>query len=161
MSRWLPLYLRSRRVPLAVATSVGAVIVVGGAWRFFAGRPEVPAGLAAMTTMLALAPLISTLSGDEDALESTAAMPWPPRRAVHLAGLFAVLVALIVGAASLGVDFGTTGQILRNCAGLVGLAGLGAAFTGAQLAWLAPVSWTGIQVVEFPPVSGSFSNMID
>jgi hypothetical protein len=44
-----------------------------------ADGPEVDPGLAALTLVLALAPLIPTLAGD-DAREKTAALPWRPCR---------------------------------------------------------------------------------
>ncbi|WP_430782855.1 hypothetical protein [Actinoplanes sp. G11-F43] len=150
MSRWLPLYLRSRRVPLAVTVSAAAVTVVGVTWRAFAGRPEVHTSLAVLTAVLVLAPLISTMSGDDDELESTAALRWPPRRALHLAGIALVTFVLIAGAGPAGVDLGSAGQILRNSAGLAGLAGIGVALAGVQFAWLAPVVWAGVQAMGSP-----------
>ncbi|MEE3922131.1 hypothetical protein V2I01_39055 [Micromonospora sp. BRA006-A] len=72
MIRWLPLYVRSRRLPAALAGSAVAVAVMAVAWSAFTDRPEVPAGLAVLTTALAVAPLGPTLAGTDPALEKTA-----------------------------------------------------------------------------------------
>ncbi|EXG82373.1 hypothetical protein [Cryptosporangium arvum] len=160
MIRWTVLYVRSRRLPAAVAFSAVAVAVVAGVWRLFSDSPATPANLAVGVGLLALAPLIPTLSGDDDALESTAALPWPPRRAAHLVALFGGGVALLTVAAALGIEFGTGWQIVRNGAGLTGLIGLGAALTGAQLAWLVPVVWTGIQVMGAAAAAGGVERQL-
>lgn len=160
MTRWTVLYARSRRLPAAGALSVVAVAVVGGVWRLFSDDPAVPASLAVGVGLLVLAPLVPTLSGDDDALESTAALRWPPRRAAHLVALFGGAVALLTVAAVLGCEFGTGGQIVRNGAGLTGLIGLGAAITGAQLAWLVPVVWTGIQVMGASAAAGGVGRQL-
>ena len=86
INRWLPLYLRSRRVPRAAPISLATIAAAVLLWSAAADRPEVDPSLAALTLVLALAPLIPTLAGDDDALEKTAALPWPPRRALHLIG---------------------------------------------------------------------------
>ena len=142
---WLPLYLRSRGVPLAALISSGTVAAIGLLWSASADRPEVDPGLAVLTLVLALTPLIPTLTGDDDALEKTAALPWPPRRAVHLLGGGAFAAGLLLGARVAGADFGPAGQIIRNGAGLAGLIGLGVALLGARLAWAAPIAWPAVQ----------------
>ncbi|WP_329010102.1 hypothetical protein OG271_26855 [Micromonospora rifamycinica] len=147
MTRWTALYARSRRVPAAITASAALVAVLAGVWRLFSDSPTTPSSLAVGVGLLVLAPLIPTLSGDDDAIESTAALPWPPRRAAHLVALFAGAVVLLTVAAALGCEFGTGWQIVRNSAGLTGLIGLGAALVGTQLAWLVPVVWTCIQVM--------------
>lgn len=154
MIRWMALYARSRRLPAAIAASAAAVAVLAGAWRLFSASPTAPPSLAIGMGLLVLAPLIPTLSGDDDALESTAAMRWPPRRAAHLVALFAASVALLTIAAALGFEFGTGWQIVRNSAGLTGLIGLGAALIGTQLAWLVPVVWTCIQLMGGAAATG-------
>lgn len=153
MTRWLRLYLRSRRAPLAIAVSIGAVAVIWVAWLAFTNRREVSESLAILTVVLALAPLIPTLAGDDDALESTAAMPWPPRRALHLIACFALVAAVLAGTRATGAWFGPTWLIVRDCAGLTGLIGLGVALLGARLAWQLPISWTALQVVLGGPES--------
>ncbi|MFJ8204272.1 MULTISPECIES: hypothetical protein [Micromonospora] len=144
MTRWLPLYVRSRRLPAALAGSAIAVAVMAVAWAGFTDRPEVPAGLAVLTTALAVAPLGPTLAGTDPALERTAAWQWAPRRAGHLLGYAAAVVGLLAAARVLGVDFGPLSVLARNTAGLIGLVGLGAALAGARAAWQAPTAWAAM-----------------
>jgi hypothetical protein len=144
VSRWLWLYLRSRRVPVALAGSAGAVAVVAAAWSGMTDKAAVPAGLAVLTTALAAAPLGPTLAGNDPALEKTAALPWPPRRTAHLIACGVVVACLLTAARLLGVDFGPLPVLLRNAAGLIGLIGLGAALAGARAAWQVPVAWAAL-----------------
>ena len=151
ITRWLPLYLRSRRVPVAAPISLAAVATVALLWSASASRPEVDPSLAALTVMLALAPLIPTLAGDADALEKTAALPWPPRRALHLIGTGTFVAVMLLGARATGADFGSAMQIIRNCAGLAGLIGLGVAMLGTRRAWAVPIGWSALQAMLAVP----------
>jgi hypothetical protein len=144
MSRWLWLYLRSRRVPAAVAGSAGAVAVVAAAWSGMMQQAEVAAGLGVLTTALAAAPLGPTLAGSDPALEKTAALPWPPRRVAHLIACCAVVAGLLAAGRVVGADFGPVPVLLRNAAGLIGLIGLGAALAGARAAWQVPIVWAAL-----------------
>ncbi|MGC4892931.1 hypothetical protein [Micromonospora sp. DT31] len=144
MTRWLPLYVRSRRIPAALAGSVGCIAVMTLAWSAFTDRPEVPTGLAVLTIAMAVAPLGPTLAGTDPALEKTAAWQWPPRRAGHLLGYGAVVVGLLAAAGVLGADFGPLPVLAHNTAGLVGLVGLGAALAGARAAWQVPTAWAAL-----------------
>jgi len=150
-TRWLLLYLRSRRVPWVAPISVAAVAVVVLPWAAWADRPEVDPSLAVLTLVLALAPLIPTLAGDDDALERTAALPWPPRRMLHLIGAGAFVAVLLLAARPIGSDFGPAGQIIRNSAGLAGLSGFGVALLGTRLAWAAPITWSALQAMLGAP----------
>jgi hypothetical protein len=151
MTRWLPLYLRSRRVPLAAPISLAPVATVALLWSASADRPEVDPSLAVLTLVLALAPLIPTLAGDDDALEKTAALPWPPRRVLHLVGTGTFAAVMLLGARVAGADFGPAWVIVRNSAGLAGLIGLGVALVGTRLAWAAPITWSALQVMVNAP----------
>ncbi|MCA2212159.1 hypothetical protein [Jidongwangia harbinensis] len=144
MSRWLPLYLRSRRVPAALAASAGAVAVVATAWSVLAEDGPVGTGLAVLTVALAAAPLAPTLSGTDPALEKTAALPWPPRRIAHLVVCAAIVVGMLAAARIVGADFGPAEVLLRNAAGLIGLTALGTALAGAGNAWQLPLSWAAV-----------------
>jgi hypothetical protein len=144
VSRWLPLYLRSRRAPAALAGSSVAVAVVAAAWSGLTDDAEVSAGLAVLTTALAAAPLGPTLAGNDPALEKTAALPWPPRRITHLIVCCAVVTGLLAAARVLGADFGPVQVLVRNAAGLIGLIGLGAALAGTRAAWQMPIGWTAL-----------------
>jgi hypothetical protein len=151
ITRWLPLYLRSRRVPGAAPISFAAVAAVVLLWVASAEQPEVDPSLAALTLVLALAPLIPTLAGDDDELERTAALPWPPRRVLHLLGAGTFVAGMLLAARAAGVDFGPAGQILRNSAGLAGLSGLAVALLGTRLAWAAPIAWAALQAMLGAP----------
>jgi hypothetical protein len=142
---WLPLYLRSRRVPPAACVSIAAVTAVAAAWTGFTGRADVNSGLAALTVALAAAPAVGTLTADDADLERTAALRWPRRRAVHLVTCVAFVAATLIAARLAGADFGAPGQLFRNAAGLVGLLGLGAAAAGAAYAWQLPFTWAAVQ----------------
>ena len=147
MTGWLPLYLRSRRLPAALAVSLAAVAVTWAAWSAATDRREVGRPLTVLTVVFALAPLIPTLAGDDDALESTAALRWPPRRAVHLVACFAVVAAALAVTRATGAWFGPTAEVVRDSAGLTGLVGLSAALLGTRIAWAPPIGWTAIQVM--------------
>lgn len=151
ITRWLPLYLRSRRVPLAAPISLAAVAVVVLPWSAWADQPDVDPSLAVLTVVLGLSPLIPTLAGDDDALERTAALPWPPRRVLHLLGAGTFVAVMLLGARAAGADFGPAWQIIRNSAGLAGLIGLGVALLGARLAWAAPIAWSALQAMLAAP----------
>ncbi|MEV4140981.1 hypothetical protein AB0J72_53560 [Dactylosporangium sp. NPDC049742] len=151
MTRGLRLYLRSRRVPVAVAGSAGAVALVVATWSSMMDRAGVPAGLAVLTTAMAAAPFGPTLAGPDPALDRTAALPWPPRRAAHLVACCVVVVALLLAARPFGADFGPVGVVLRNTAGLIGVIGLGAAVAGARAAWQVPVAWAALAAFMVAP----------
>ncbi|MFI5905996.1 hypothetical protein [Dactylosporangium sp. NPDC051541] len=121
------------------------------AWAGMMERAEVPAGLAVLTTALAAAPFGSTLAGPDPALDRTAALPWPPRRALHLIGCGVVVAVLLLAARAFGADFGSVGVVLRNSAGLVGVIGLGAALAGARGAWPVPVAWAAFAAFTAAP----------
>ncbi|MDR7275479.1 hypothetical protein [Catenuloplanes atrovinosus] len=143
-------YLRARRVPAAVAVSAGAVALVTVLWAVLEDDRAVHRSLAVLTTALALAPLVPTLAGNDVALERTAALPWPPRRMLHLLACGALVAGLLCAARAAGVDFGPGWQVVRNAAGLAGLAGLTAGAFGAGYAWQLPVGWAAVQA--FTPV---------
>ncbi|GAB7045645.1 hypothetical protein [Catenuloplanes indicus] len=150
MTPGLVLHLRARRAPAAVAISAGAIALVAGGWRWLAGDLAIYPGLAVLTAALAMAPLVPTLGGTDAALERTVALPWPPRRVAHLVTAAAIVAGLLLATRLAGAEFGPAGQIVRNAAGLVGLAGLTAALFGAGYAWQAPILWAGVQAFGTP-----------
>ncbi|MGW1177579.1 hypothetical protein ACWD4P_28145 [Kitasatospora sp. NPDC002543] len=149
--RWLLLYARSRQVP----TSAAAVALVASAvWALT--REDGTGAREAMdpTAFFVLAAGVAAGSvgfgGQDLALDRTAAIRWAPRRAAH-----AVLVGAVAGAALLAVQavgptFAPTEVVVRDSAGLVGLAALGAALCGAQLAWTLPTGWLAFTVLVPP-----------
>ncbi|MFI5931587.1 hypothetical protein [Actinoplanes sp. NPDC051494] len=145
ITRWLPLYLRSRRVTLAVPVSLAAIVAVMAIWSAWARSPEVSPRLAVLTLLFALAPWIPTLAGPDDALEKTAALLWSPRRVLHLVTFGAVVAGALIGARLADIEFGAAGQLARNSFGLAGLIGLGVALVGTSLAPIVPIVWVAVQ----------------
>lgn len=133
----LALYLRSRHVPPAVLTAVAAVgglsVLARLADRLDTG---VLAGLGVVAGVAVAAP---GLAGPDVALDRTAALAWFPRRAGHV-----VLIGAGIGgaAATAFAGLGVAAVILRDAAGMAGLAGVGAVSVGAGLAWLVPLGWS-------------------
>jgi hypothetical protein len=147
--RWLTLYLRSRRVPTAL-TAAG--VVVAGMWTLwtsFSDGRDVGPPMVILTVLLLVAAGTATLAGPDDALERTAALPWPPRRAAHLLVALAVVIALLLATAPTGARFGPAGLVIRDAAGLLGLTALGAATIGAARSWFLPLGWT-LAAIAFP-----------
>ena len=151
INHWLPLYLRSRRVTIAAPVSLAAIAAVMVFWSAWSDSPRVHPSLATLTLLFALAPLIPTLAGHDDELERTAAMPWPPRRVLHLVAIGALVAAGLLSARLADIHFGTAGQLARNSIGLAGLIGLGVASLGTLHAAVVPILWTGWQAVAGGP----------
>lgn len=145
--RWLVFYARSRRVPTALLASAGAVVLMWLGWIWFSDSREISSTLTVLTVLLALAPLIPTMAGDDDSLESSAAILWPPRRALHLLAFAALACVPLLASAATGAWFGPSGVILRNAAGFAGLIGLGVAVAGIRMAWQLPLCWTVVQLM--------------
>ncbi|MFI7550772.1 hypothetical protein ACIBQ2_13570 [Micromonospora sediminimaris] len=141
------LYLRSRRVPLALIAAVGGAAVVWGLCLAFAKERDVTAMVVVMTVLLMVAVLSSTLAGPDENLDRTASMRWPWRRAVHLlAGLVVVLAVLLVTRYT-GARFGPAALVSRDAAGLLGLTALCATVVGAARSWFLPLGWTTVAVM--------------
>jgi hypothetical protein len=137
--RWAALYARSRQAPAAFAA---LLVATAGVW-FLARDSWSPiAVMLALTSGIAVAAI--GLSGQDPDMDRTAALPWPVRRFAHLA-----LIGLTAGAAVLAVqELGTPtvdlSIILRDAAGLLGLAGLAATVAGGQYGWTLPLAWAAI-----------------
>ncbi|MFI8230848.1 hypothetical protein ACIGDI_18600 [Streptomyces sp. NPDC085900] len=152
--RWLTLYARSRQVTAALAALViGTVAVWALAGQGGAGAgtgdlrlPVLFLGAGAMATS-------TGLGGQDLALDRTAAIRWMPRRAAHvlLAGAVVAVMLLIVRAA--GRDLPDAAFVVRDTAGLMGLAALGAALAGAESAWAPPFVWLSFAFFAPPPTS--------
>lgn len=129
--RWLTLYLRSRSVPAALAA-----VIAGTAALWLLGTtiddPRIRDTLALLAVLTGAVATAPGLAGADPDLDRTAAIAWPPRRATHLILAGAIITGL--------VTLTTTGPIIRNVTGLVGLVALGVATFGAR-AVLLPVIW--------------------
>ncbi|MFD6284794.1 hypothetical protein [Streptomyces sp. NPDC060205] len=154
--RWLTLYARSRQVPASLAAVlVGAVTVAvlardgdGGG----AGGPADPRLPALVLAAGAMAFSVG-LSGQDHALDRTAAIRWAPRRAAHVLCAGAVVAAVLLTVQTMGEDLATTAFVVRTSAGLMGLVALGAVLAGGQYAWTLPFAW--LSYAFFAPPSTS------
>jgi hypothetical protein len=147
--RWLTLYLRSRHAPMALAVAVGGTLLMWSLWVVFSDSRDAGVPLVILTVLLLVAAFAITLVSPDGALDRTAALSWPPRRAAH------VLVALLIVVALLGVTlvtparFGPASLVARDAAGLLGLTALGATVISPSRSWFAPLGWT-LAAVLFP-----------
>lgn len=149
--RFLGLYLRSRRVPLALATATGMIALIWALYRAYADSPTTNPQTVSLTVMLAAVAFGTSLGGADEALDRTGSVNWPLRRAAHLLLTAAVIVGLLSLTTVTDVRFAPLTLVLRNTAGLLGLTALGAALFGATRAWIAPLVWTLVAVL---PVLG-------
>jgi uncharacterized membrane protein len=140
--RWLTLYLRSRRVPVALAAAVGYVAVTWSLWTAFSDTRDVDVQLVILTVLLTITTAAATLSGPDDALERTGALPWPPRRAAHLLAALTIVLLLLLATLMTGTRFAPAWLVVRDTAGLLGLTALGAATIGTARSWFLPLAWT-------------------
>ncbi|GAA3384014.1 hypothetical protein [Cryptosporangium minutisporangium] len=153
--RWLRLYLRSRRVPLALAVAVTTVALVGVLTARFSDARLIDVRPLSLTVVLAVSAFAATLGAADEALERTASVRWPLRRLGHLALVGALVVGLVL---LLPVE---AGVVVRNTAGLLGLTALGAAVFGAARSWIAPLIWTLVAATPFVQVGpGTGSQLV-
>ncbi|MGW3858889.1 hypothetical protein [Micromonospora arida] len=147
--RWFRLHLRSRRVPLAVSSAAAIVTLAWVLSLVYTESTTINARTASLTIMLAVVAFGTTLSGADDALDHTASVNWPLRRAGHLLLAAAAITALLSLSTLTDARYEPFALVLRNTAGLLGLTALGAAVVGAALSWIAPLTWTLIAVLPF------------
>ncbi|MEU8242997.1 hypothetical protein AB0C07_32470 [Actinoplanes missouriensis] len=140
--RLLTLYLRSRRVPAALLGTAGVMALMWVLSRALSESPAADVQLVMLTVLLLVVALTATLGGPDDALDSTAAFSWAPRRAVHLLAAVLVVAALMLATQLTGARFGPAGLVIRDAAGLLGLTALGAATAGVARSWFLPLGWT-------------------
>ncbi|WP_413114479.1 hypothetical protein ACK1X7_00405 [Streptomyces sp. CY1] len=150
--RWLTLYARSRQVPASLAAVVITTVTVWALAQDGSGGPgdlRLPALVLAMGAMA-----VSTgLSGQDLALDRTAAIRWAPRRAVHVLLAGSVVDVVLLAVQGAGKDLATAAFVVRDNAGLIGLAAAGAAVCGGQYAWTLPFAWLSFSFVAPPPTS--------
>lgn len=153
--RWLTLYARSRQVP---ASAAAVALVALAVWALHGPGP-VDLVMAVLVLTANVAAVSIGFGGWDVALERTAAIRWVPRRAAHvlLAGAFAGAALLTVRAA--GVQLAPIEVVLRDSAGLVGAAALGAALFGAQFAWTLPIGWLAVTLFA-PPLGGTAGQVV-
>ncbi|GAA2633393.1 hypothetical protein [Streptomyces vastus] len=150
--RWLTLYARSRQVPASLVAVVVSAVAVGALTQDGSGGPGDPRVPALVLAAGAMAASIG-LSGQDLALDRTAAIRWVPRRAAHVLLAGAVVGAVLLAVQTMGEDMATTAFVARNSAGLMGLVALGAALSGGQYAWTLPFAWLSFSFFAPPPTS--------
>lgn len=143
------LYLRARRVPLALAASVGIASLIWALWLTFSADRDVSALVVVLTVVLMVAVLMTTLAAPDEDLERTASMRWPGRRALHLLAALALVLVVLLATLATGARFGPVALVLRDAAGLLGLTALCAAVAGPARAWFLPLGWTVVAAM-FP-----------
>jgi len=142
--RLLLLYARSRGAPAAVLAVIALCLAGAGAGQWLAGRPTLDDATARLPVTVALAVAVAvvlagTLYSPADEIERAAPRPWQRWRAGHattLALLGTVFVSPVLPTAVHG-----QAALLRNTAGLLGLALLAAVVVGPRLAWALPLGY--------------------
>ncbi|WP_051723590.1 hypothetical protein [Micromonospora chokoriensis] len=158
--RWLQLHLRSRRVPLALATVTALIVLMWALSLAYTDSTTISARTASLAIMLAAVAVGTTLNGADDALDHTMAVNWPVRRAGHLLLAAGVITALLSLSTITDTRYEPFALVLRNTAGLLGLTALGATVLGAALAWIAPMTWTLIAVLPMMGPSGDLKMQV-
>lgn len=150
--RWAVLYARSRQVPVA---AVGLVTVIVGVCLLYRDSWSLLPASLAITGGIAIAAI--GLSGQDVDLDRSTAIRWPVRRLAHLLLIGAVTGALVLAAQQLGGAPVDTWQVVRNSAGMLGLAGFAATIAGGNFGWTLPLFWFAVAVFvpksSDPPVS--------
>ncbi|SEF27453.1 hypothetical protein SAMN05421837_103861 [Amycolatopsis pretoriensis] len=137
--RWATLYARSRQLPAAVTA---LLLVTAGLWFLARGWWSPVPVVLTLTAGIAVAAI--GLSGQDPDLDRTAALPWPVRRFAHLALIGLAAGGTVLAFQQLGATTVATEIILRDAAGLLGLAGLAATIAGGQFGWTLPLLWAAI-----------------
>jgi hypothetical protein len=150
--RWLTLYARSRRIPASLTTMLIGVAAVWALARDESAGPGDPRLPVLILASGAMAFSIG-FGGQDLALDRTAAIRWVPRRAAHVLLAGATVAAALLTAQTMGASMATTAFVIRDSAGLMGLAALGAALGGGQYAWTLPFAWLSFSFLAPPPTS--------
>ncbi|MEU9349246.1 hypothetical protein AB0D74_49440 [Streptomyces sp. NPDC048278] len=138
--RWVTLYARSRQVPASLAVVVISTVAAWALARDGSGEPGDPRLPVLVLAAGAMAVSVG-LGGQDLALDRTAAIRWVPRRAAHVLLGGALVAAIPLAVRTAGADLATTAFIVRDSAGLMGLAAVGAAVCGGPYAWTLPFAW--------------------
>jgi len=147
---WLVLYARSRQVPLSAAVVAALAL---GVWALVDGAPagaEDRVTTALVLTANVLAAAVG-LGGQDAALDRTAAIRWALRRTAHVLLIGAVAGAALLALQAAGPHLAAASVVVRDSAGLAGLAALGTACWGTTYAWTLPAGWLAPTVLVPPP----------
>ncbi|MFI9788863.1 hypothetical protein ACIHEI_35940 [Kitasatospora sp. NPDC051984] len=149
---WLVLYARSRQVPLSAAVVAAVALSV---WALVDAAPagaEDRGTTALVLTANVLAAVVG-LGGQDAVLDRTAAIRWAPRRAAHVLLIGAAAGAAVLAVQAVGPEMASVSVVVRDSAGLAGLAALGAACWGTTYAWALPTGWLAFTMLV-PPLGG-------
>lgn len=135
------LYLRTRRVGGALAAACGGLAAAWVWQSVTTDGPRADPSAVVLTVILLVCATTGTLVPPDADLERTAALRWAWWRAVHLLLAAGIVIALVAATLLTRVRFGPLDVVVRDTAGLLGLAALAAVTLGARLAWLPPLGW--------------------
>ncbi|MER6443032.1 hypothetical protein ABT275_43045 [Streptomyces sp. NPDC001185] len=150
--RWLTLYARSRRVPASLAVVVVSAVGVWALARGGGGGPVDPR-LPVLVLTAGVMAASTGLSGQDLALDRTAAIRWMARRTAHVLLCGTAVGTVLLTVQVIGDPLAATSFVVRDSAGLMGLAGLGAATSGGRYAWTPPFAWLSLAFFAPPPAS--------
>ncbi|MFJ2867305.1 hypothetical protein [Kitasatospora sp. NPDC087314] len=138
--RWLTLYARSRQASASLAVVVISAVAVWALARISGGDPGGP-WLSTLVLFAGATAVSVGLGGQDLALDRTAAIRWTLRRAAHVLLGGVLIGAVLLAVQTMGEQSAPASFVVRNSAGLMGLAAIGAAWFGAQYAWILPFAW--------------------
>ncbi|MEU5914216.1 hypothetical protein [Micromonospora sp. NPDC047527] len=150
----MTLHLRARRVPMALAASVGAAALIWALWLAFSEDRDAIVLVVVLTIVLMVSVLSTTLAAPDEDLERTASLRWPWRRALHLLAALALVLVVLLATLPTDARFGPAALVLRDAAGVLGLTALCASVVGATRAWFLPLGWTVVAAMF--PQSGTW-----
>ncbi|MFJ5924508.1 hypothetical protein ACIQF6_18110 [Kitasatospora sp. NPDC092948] len=146
----LALYARSRQVPLSAAVVAGVTVTL---WALLRGTPagSENLGLAALVLTGHVVAAVVGLGGQDAMLDRTAAIRWAPRRAAHVLLIGAAAGTALLAVQGVGPQLAAAPVVIRDSAGLAGLAALGTACWGTTYAWALPTGWLALTMLVPPP----------
>ncbi|MFI7289577.1 hypothetical protein ACIBRY_23445 [Streptomyces anulatus] len=151
MTSGLLLYARSRRAPATAGALLASAVLLGaGAAADGAADPR----LTVLAVAVAVAAAAPGLGGQDAALDRTAAIRWASLRAAHVLLIAAAVTLVLLAAQTAGRDPVTAVFLVRDTAGLTGLAALGAVVFGAEYAWTPVVGWPAVALFAPPDPDG-------
>jgi hypothetical protein len=156
--RWLLLYASSRQVPTSAAAVTLIALAVWALNRGSGQGPGLDVALLVLTANVAAASI--GLGGPDDALERTAAIRWIPRRAAHVLLIGTVTGTALLAVQAAGPRLAPAALVVRDSAGLAGLAAFGAVLCGAPFAWTLPTGWLAFALLA-PAPGGALEQVAD
>ncbi|MGW0959038.1 hypothetical protein ACWD4K_08365 [Streptomyces gelaticus] len=152
------LYIRSRALPLTLATLTGIVLVATWAAHWLQDQPyfdhtaRVP--VVVLAPLLASAAIGTSLHAHSDELDRTAVGRWWPRRLLHLLALTVPAAGALAAAVPGHPEAFGVPAMVRNLLGATGVAAAAAALLGARLSWLPMTVYGGAVYLAAPRTPG-------